>query len=516
MNAVKPKLPKWAERKFALMCSDAGVVCQRVEEDETGWDYLVEYPAPPFQGPAEEQPPGRRAFVQIKSTSGRFARTKLKLSNALRAAQDKSPWFIVLVQRHSGDFKFFVLHVWRAEMARVLKRVRAAGIAGEPLHQVMLEFRFSAGMEHSTDLLGWMEQEILAQGDDYETEKNRLFRIVGFEDGAGSGKLTIRGMDELAIERGMIGFGGPLEVAEFTMTPARFGIADAVPRINLKEGWLTVEAEPADVCEFRIRTSDGELIKLSGEVYRSPFHERRLHFTADFLSLVMTEGGNSDLQVRFTRTGPTRVSELDVYCRFMDAVTKGSVDIQIWAKGERMVGGEAHFPELKATTYWESFANICAFMDRLSIEDLSIELADLEASKDDLHIAATTTTKSGMRLEFSAADLPAEKATHLLYYSLSRCGDHSFFSLVERPVQRDYVVAERRCLDVGSPLEREAYVVRCARDKHYQQCVDDYERHLEQLTSRGNPLGLGEIGAFVQALRAERVGTGEPPFVSLA
>jgi hypothetical protein len=35
----------------------AGALCHKVEEDESGWDFLIEFPAKPFAGPADMQPP---------------------------------------------------------------------------------------------------------------------------------------------------------------------------------------------------------------------------------------------------------------------------------------------------------------------------------------------------------------------------------------------------------------------------------------------------------------------------
>jgi hypothetical protein len=92
------RLPQFAEREFAKQCSIYGALCHKAGEDENGWDYLVEFRRnKTVPGPADTQPPAQSAYVQIKSLGRGRPTCSIKLSNALKAAQSRQPWFIVLV-----------------------------------------------------------------------------------------------------------------------------------------------------------------------------------------------------------------------------------------------------------------------------------------------------------------------------------------------------------------------------------------------------------------------------------
>lgn len=92
------RLPKYAERFFAAQVSEFDAFCHRVDEDENGWDYIVELPNSPHTGPADEQPAHDRAYVQIKSTTGSDTTVQITLSNLRKASQDPQPWFVALIR----------------------------------------------------------------------------------------------------------------------------------------------------------------------------------------------------------------------------------------------------------------------------------------------------------------------------------------------------------------------------------------------------------------------------------
>ena len=61
--------------------------CTKTDEDEGGWDFLVEFPQPPLPPPADTHPAPRTAFVQVKSTETDKLTFRVKLSNAHNAAR---------------------------------------------------------------------------------------------------------------------------------------------------------------------------------------------------------------------------------------------------------------------------------------------------------------------------------------------------------------------------------------------------------------------------------------------
>src|SRR5687767_403186 len=91
------RLPRYAELKLQSLSAETGALCHGVDEDESGWDCLIEFPEKDFAGPADARPPRAVAYAQVKSLAKRSLSCRVKLSNALRAAQSPQPWFVVLV-----------------------------------------------------------------------------------------------------------------------------------------------------------------------------------------------------------------------------------------------------------------------------------------------------------------------------------------------------------------------------------------------------------------------------------
>lgn len=79
------RLPKYAETTFERACSSADAYAHPPEEDRNGWDYMVEFADRKHPGPPDLHPPGSKAFVQIKSSSGQRLTCRVKSSNALKA-----------------------------------------------------------------------------------------------------------------------------------------------------------------------------------------------------------------------------------------------------------------------------------------------------------------------------------------------------------------------------------------------------------------------------------------------
>jgi hypothetical protein len=91
------KIGRIGEAAFKLLCADAGVTHQMVEQDDYGWDAIVEFDpvTPPF-GSADLRPSVQMAKVQIKTTTTASRSIPFKLSNLVIYAKDARPTFLVL------------------------------------------------------------------------------------------------------------------------------------------------------------------------------------------------------------------------------------------------------------------------------------------------------------------------------------------------------------------------------------------------------------------------------------
>ena len=71
------------ESKFTHLCDLANLTCNKSTRDETGWDFMVEFP---MAGPAPDIILDQRAptvcHVQLKTTAGPLSRVSVKPSDS--------------------------------------------------------------------------------------------------------------------------------------------------------------------------------------------------------------------------------------------------------------------------------------------------------------------------------------------------------------------------------------------------------------------------------------------------
>ena len=172
------RLPRYAEIELQRLCAKAGALCHAVDEDESGWDRLIEFPEKDFLGPVDMRPPRATAYAQVKSVENGLPACRLKLSNALRAAQSPQPWFIILVtgETHKQPSRVFAVHVWDDLIRRTLEAARRAHNETRPLHKCWLTIRFQREDEKGEGLVQWMQEAIIAGGPVYRRRSALLTR----------------------------------------------------------------------------------------------------------------------------------------------------------------------------------------------------------------------------------------------------------------------------------------------------------------------------------------------------
>ncbi|PZU60095.1 MAG: hypothetical protein DI547_03355 [Sphingobium sp.] len=203
--------------------------------------------------PADSQPAGYEALVQVKSTRKPPLVARMKLSNALRAVKADQPCFIVLVVEQVGGPRIYARHFWHDEIERTLRRVRMAERDGESrLNRLHMQVQMSEA-DACDDLLGWMGATIGAIKS-YSAEKSEFARTIGFEDGYGTLSVTLDGgIDEmLDLQLGLI---ESLPLSRARYVPQRFGIETPQPRFDVAEAHLMVTpvGKPGDCQDFRVR-----------------------------------------------------------------------------------------------------------------------------------------------------------------------------------------------------------------------------------------------------------------------
>ena len=399
-------------------------------------------------------------------------------------------------------------------MTAALKAVRIAENTGKPLNRCSLSFAFSAADRHDDDLVPWMQSAIAAHEPDYQQKKQQLYRVVGYEDGAGVGKVTISASNFDEIVNNFLGLGSGLSLSEFSFTPSRFGVVSPKPDVDYSgEGKLIITPNPVDTCEVRLRTND-VLYSLKGQVFvlGEPVlseGERRIRFSAEFFELVTSTAPEmKSFNARIDPDSKKTLYTLEAFAALNDWCQKGvQVDLQVWARGQRVITGTMSLrSEPSGKMSWERLAMAMRKLRRLLVgsED-SIKVSLKEAVKGGQRLVVFTETiyAPSMRLEFEPVKETPPKIDCLIFYSFAEVGNFLFFALCECELIKETPVGTRRQLDFGPAKRIDSYVIENPTPQEREQMEKDYQRYLETRERQAHPAGIGEILTFIQNIKSQ-------------
>ena len=258
-----------AEKEFASLCAQKEITCNRADEDDHGWDYIIEIPAPNLDKlPADKVSSPKPIFIQVKSTKGKHAATTIKVSNAIKFANNEIPCFIVLFQNTSeGRRHIFVRHYWKELIELSLERGRQVSVEGKPTNKSKLKITFSDQDEHSDDLVEWLIETVNAFPKGYGKEKLELAEKLGYE-GKGGQRAKFTFAESVTIEDlidaqlGLIEF---LPVKHIKVTDSRFGIDSPVPDYE-GPGSISLKPDNPKKCKLVIQNSNNDIISLPSTI----------------------------------------------------------------------------------------------------------------------------------------------------------------------------------------------------------------------------------------------------------
>ena len=326
---MSQRMGRAAEDAFKLLCSLAEITCNRSDEDDFGWDFIVEIPLrAPAGTPLDKWPGAVPVFVQVKSTGDSERTIAMKVRNARQLARKPAPCFMVLFHDTGDGERVYARLFGEADTERTLRRSRELSIKGREEHKAEITFRFADEEEHTDDLLDWMADCVEALGEGYGAEKIRLAETVGYGEGNFRATFTFtgsRGLDHLADL--LLGVKDQLEVSHFTLSDLRFGleapepVADeegpAVLRLHGKQEGLkcVVQLECGeDVVAVASRARMAVVPVPGSSMRKMGFAARNELFT-----LVVKAGGTSTMGLKFHGDWSTRrsLAELEQLARIL-------------------------------------------------------------------------------------------------------------------------------------------------------------------------------------------------------
>lgn len=220
------------ENIFRTLCGQARLACNKSDRDVTGWDFIVEFPmATPDAGIPLDQRATNACHVQLKSTAGESgSRVSAKLSAVERLAKDPRPALIVAFRlRPDGQpLVGYVIHLIGDELARVLRRLRAAEAdRAFDINRTTISFDYlKVGTRFELSPDGVNGALRAAVGDDpagYIQEKQRQLGELGYEDGGIEGEALIWIDGPEHFNDIMLGL-SPIQPKRLKLFDRRFGI----------------------------------------------------------------------------------------------------------------------------------------------------------------------------------------------------------------------------------------------------------------------------------------------------
>ncbi|WP_323799904.1 hypothetical protein [Parasphingorhabdus sp.] len=346
MTSKIERLGPWAEKSFSTLCSEFGVIANKSEEDETGWDFLLEFPqATIIDLPPDLQKIELSARAQIKSRERGKLVARLKLSNAHRFAASPEPCFVILAAATDGGHpvQYYAKHFWKDEIERTLKRLRQADQKNKPTNMQSLNISFDETDNHTQDLIPWIRRMITNRNTDYARQKQELNRNLGYEDGRIFGTFTFRGSDIGKLVDHSIGLNAEIEMSKVRMVDRRFGIEAKKPILDLKPDRVEMRAHPQR-CKVEIIDTDDYTHQFDGEIFTPgipnlPPEEFKARVVAGPLEALLRGTGETTINYHFNSSEKHELKDLIAYIKLLAGFSAGPVQFSITLDGKRMDSG---------------------------------------------------------------------------------------------------------------------------------------------------------------------------------
>lgn len=512
------RLPRFAELTFARACAAVDAIAHPPDEDQNGWDFMVEFAQRSHSGPADMQPPAPRAFVQVKSKTGGGPKCKIKLSNALKAAQSREPWFIVLFVKNAKSHEptVYAVHVWQEMISTSLRAIREAENEGGKLNQKYLTVSFSdADCLPALGLVQWMEECLSSIHPDYSQRKRSIYESVGFEAGFGTGTFSLSDDREVIFDN-LLGLGEGLAFSQFSLTRSRFGIPDREPTLRVASGIMKITPSLAGACDLRFRgEGSATSVSIPASVYSLgfpmlPADKGRLRFAARGIEFVWSPDGYSRFQFTSALQEVGSLAELENVATLLSWFQRGSVDLQVWTeKGRALWGSVDVAGDVITKNDWSRVAELIRSLRRLSGGSLDstpvATIADIFRGGNRLYFLHQVVFAPSLMVEcVPVGGLPDDLRSGL-YYCMADFADWSVMAIVERPLRSIEVTKDGQMqLTFDASSVRESWILKAPVDG-LELVQSDYARILKGLQESGNdPIEFRDIEQVYLQGKADR------------
>lgn len=482
-----------------------GATCNDSQEDEHGWDHVVNFDSEPIPGlSADLQTAYPAVFVQTKSTESPSKRAvKVKLSNALAFTRNDNPCFVVLVSMPlEGPVRYFATHWWDTLMSRSLKRARELhrdGTDEEKFHKEDLYFTMAKSDEYTPEaLIAWIKQTVRAKGRSYSAAKAALRDTLGFGAAELTGVIQLGPLDSIEqLVDHQLGLTPSIPLAKFELNQRRFDVDLPFP---LPEGdifFSSLQANPAAACDVRVRGPEGDSFVITGDLIVPAIpgltnDQIKYRVRTPMFDLVWRPSGVANFTFKFDTATLRPVAELEKCARFFSWADT-ELEIMATIGDDRLFGGTARLSPQIDCAGWQRIRRPLATLARLAEGRksgpplISLEQATqtewLELMDDAL--SATVTTLKGELAE-NAATMQFD---HGISFAILTVGDWVFGAVIRLPLISQAQTDEWFEAKFGPAILLETYAFETHDERQFARLKDDYTR----LVTRPGVLGIDNL-----------------------
>ena len=504
---MSQRLGRPAQNLFKLLCSQARVTCNSSQEDDHGWDFIIELTPPQdTDKPADKTPGVKKALIQVKSTYGKAPTTRIKVANALKFAKDDLPCFVVLFHyMKDPEPRVYVQHFWRDLIERALKRARQASAKSRHIHKIKMQVRFSLEDNHSNDLISWITSMVRDLPVDYSSTKRSLYERIGYEDRKYRAEIAfgpIKGIEEIVDHE--LGLTEYLPVSKIRLIDSRFGIDAPVPILESDRGRIQIRPNDIEGCTLALHTSTGELLLFETSV-RTPAIPnlptdkfKMVMETWCFVAIVDSDGSFT-LEVKILwneKLSPDRLRD------FSQLLSWGGEELSLKLSGEQI-------PSLSFRGTFSSTGHEILFADlshvagtlrdiqvRAGVTTVQLSMIDLRASLGGLKFFSDVLTARDMQLYAEGGPPPCTDVplSSVLGYFEFHVGGYYHFVLFVAAVTTSSAECDGIRLDCGKRIVLDCHIGNSA-DKVKQAGTRSYD--LEADRYGDECLGLGDLRALL-------------------
>ena len=489
-----------AQHEFNLLCSRASLTCNRSEEDDHGWDFIVEIPAPSTHDlPADKVPALKQVLVQVKSTKGRSATTRLKVSNALKFAKAELPCFVILFHECSdGRRRIYAYHFWEELIESALKRGREVSAAHKLPHKTTMNISFSDRDEHSDDLIAWMRDTVNALPKEYGSEKQMLYETLGY---AGErnyrAEVTfgpLKGVEELVDHQ--LGLTDFLPVSHIKLIDSRFGIDAPSPILESTSGELELRPDPREG-NVVLQASNGDIISLpatarSPAIPGLPPEKSKLRIETWLFTAVLPSGEISFQSVDNLMDRKLPIERLVDFVSFVS--WNGPISAKLVTAARPPLDFSLNLSVTGEKGDWLKLVNIAKTLweiqSRAGVATVELALRDLQNSWSELSVFHDILTAEDMRLGIvQDSTWEPEICSRMLGYFDFEVGGVTFLVVFDAPISEQSAQEDRILLNLGERVCLDCFVgeeadsIRSLGQASYERQAD---RHDEDCVALGN------------------------------